>query len=295
MKWQRGHRSKDVEDRRGRSSGAGAGVKVGGGAAILAVLAVIVGQALGVDLSGLFGSSGSSGSSGGGQGASAPAGGELAPEHDPDRELVEFVHFVIDDIQDTFARAFAAEGRDYPRAGLVLFTGATPTGCGRGEVAIGPFYCPPDRKAYIDLSFFRVLDERLGAGGDLAQAYVLAHELGHHLQTVLGTEARVRRDSARDKARANDLSVRLELQADCYAGVWAHATARRDLLEAGDLEESLNAAAAIGDDRLQRMAGQRVNPETFSHGSSAQRARWFRRGFEDGTLAACDTFAVAAP
>ena len=278
MKWQRGHRSSHVEDRRGRPARGGRAVKLGGGAAILAVLAVIVGQALGVDLSGLVG--------GGGGGAAEPEPAPAAEYQESawEREQAEFVHFVLDDIQAAFDAKFRAAGKRYAPATLVLFTEAVDSGCGTTSSAVGPFYCPPDRKAYIDLSFFRVLDERLGAGGDFAGAYVLAHEIGHHLQTLLGVDARDREGG-----------IRQELQADCYAGVWAHTTTQRALLERGDIEEAVNAAAQIGDDRLQQMAGQQVNPETWSHGSSAQRVRWFRRGLESGDLAACDTFAARDP
>ncbi|MCA9556619.1 MAG: neutral zinc metallopeptidase, partial [Myxococcales bacterium] len=176
------------------------------------------------------------------------------------------------------------------RAKLVLFSGKTGTACGLGESATGPFYCPGDQQAYIDLAFFNELSRRLGAPGDFAQAYVLAHEIGHHVQNLTGASARVHKAPQSQQKGANGLSVRLELQADCYAGVWAHSTKAQGLIEAGDLEEALTAAAAIGDDTLQRNATGTVRPETFSHGSSAQRAKWFRRGFDSGDPGACDTF-----
>jgi predicted metalloprotease len=274
MKWERGHKSKHVEDRRGQKP-RGRGVKIGAGAGLVGLLIVIIGQALGVDLSGLSGGGGSETAS-----EPAPAEETRRTGPDPDAELVQFVHFVIDDIQATFEKQFRDDGKTYRPADLVLFTEAVDTRCGLSSSAIGPFYCPPDRKAYIDLSFYRVLKERLGAGGDFAQAYVLAHEIGHHVQNLL---------------RIDGESVRQELQADCFAGVWAHSTGQRKLLEQGDIEESVNAAAQIGDDRLQKMAGQKVNPETWTHGSSAQRVKWFRVGYETGDLDACDTFAAAAP
>lgn len=215
--------------------------------------------------------------------ASAPA----APTSPEEERLVEFVSFVLDDSQDTWSRLL---GPRYERARLVLFTDATDSGCGFAQAATGPFYCPADRKVYIDLGFYRELDARFGAPGDFAQAYVLAHEIGHHVQTLLGTEAQVRGAQQANPGRANQLSVAMELQADCYAGVWAKATSQPQLLEAGDVEEGLNAAAAIGDDRLQRMAGSRVSPERFTHGSSAQRVEWFRRGLSTGRPDSCDTF-----
>jgi predicted metalloprotease len=254
---------------------------VAGGGVAATIVVVLVAQLFGVDVSGLIG---------GGQ--SAPRSDQPNPPsgNDPDKELVEFIKFVMKDIQDTFAAKFKAERKAYRRAKLVLFTSAVDTGCGRSSAAIGPFYCPPDEHAYIDLSFYRELRQRFGAPGDFAQAYVLAHEIGHHLQKVLGTE---RRTEAIGRGRKrNETSVRVELQADCYAGVWGHAAQGRKLLEAGDLEEALAAATAIGDDRLQKQAGQDVHPETFTHGSSAQRVRWFRRGFEAGELDACDTFSA---
>ena len=209
--------------------------------------------------------------------------------------MVQFISFVLDDIQDTFATMFRDQGKRYEAAKLVIFTDEVDTGCGLSSAAIGPFYCPPDHKAYIDLSFYRALRDRLGAPGDFAQAYVLAHEIGHHLQNLMGIDARVAREVRKDKRKENPLSVRQELQADCFAGVWAHSTGQRDLLDKGDIEESVNAAAQIGDDRLQKMAGQRVNPETWTHGSSAQRVKWFEVGYERGTFDACDTFAAESP
>jgi predicted metalloprotease len=217
------------------------------------------------------------------------------PKNDPDAELKSFVSYVLDDIQATFAKMFKARGETYPEAKLVIFTDEVDTGCGTSSSAIGPFYCPPDNRAYIDLSFYKALRDKLGAPGDFAQAYVMAHEIGHHLQNVMGIDDKVRRQVMSDRDKENELSVLQELQADCFAGVWAKSTRERELLEKGDIEESVGAAASIGDDRLQKMAGQKVNPETWTHGSSAQRVKWFKVGLEKGTFEACDTFQAEAP
>lgn len=280
VKWTRGTKNADVIDVRGRRSKAPV---VAGGGVVAALIVVVVARVFGVDVSALF----SGGSSSSSSSVSSSSSHESEPPQgpDPDAELVDFVHFVMKDIQDTFEHVFAAEGKTYERAKLVLFTDAIDTKCGRSSSAIGPFYCPGDSNAYIDLSFYRDLRSKLGAPGDFAQAYVLAHEIGHHLQNLERVGG----------SRTNDHSVRVELQADCYAGVWAHAARGKNLLEAGDLEEALTAAAAIGDDRLQQQAGREVKPETFTHGTSAQRMRWFRRGFDAGTFEACDTFSVSSP
>ena len=202
--------------------------------------------------------------------------------------------FVLDDVQSTWAREFTRLGHEYERAKLVLFTDAVRSGCGAADAAAGPFYCPEDRKVYIDLGFYNDLKNRFGAPGDFAQAYVLAHEIGHHVQHLLGLTDQVRGQQARPD-RAAALSVRLELQADCLAGVWAHSTNERRLLEEGDVEEALAAASAVGDDRIQKQAGARVSPETWTHGSARQRAGWFRRGLESGRMQDCDTFRTALP
>jgi hypothetical protein len=211
-----------------------------------------------------------------------------------DDELKEFVSVVLADTEDTWQEIFAEGGRRYSPPTLVLFSDAVASACGFAEAAMGPFYCPADAKVYIDLRFYEELRSRFGAPGDFAQAYVIAHEVGHHVQNVLGISAKV--EAARQRAGAsegNRLSVMLELQADCFAGVWAHRAERaRSILEAGDIDEGLNAASAIGDDRLQRRAGGRVVPDSFTHGSSAQRQRWFRRGLEAGNVQACDTFSA---
>jgi predicted metalloprotease len=204
--------------------------------------------------------------------------------------LRDLVVFVADDAQATWSDTFARAGRPYEPAGLVLFSSGTVSGCGPASAATGPFYCPADRKVYIDLSFYRELEGRFGASGDFAQAYVIAHEVGHHVQTLLGTNAQVQSLSRDDPGQANELSIRLELQADCYAGVWANAAASAGLLESGDLEEGLAAAAAVGDDRIQEQTQGRIDPEAWTHGSADQRVEWFRRGFENGDPNACDTF-----
>ncbi len=210
-----------------------------------------------------------------------------------DREA-RFVGFVLDDVQGVWEKTLAERNIRYPRAKLVLFTDATQTGCGYGEAATGPFYCPADQRVYIDLAFYDELSRRFGAKGDFAQAYVIAHEIGHHVQKLLGTSDALRRMPASQQRGEEGGSVRLELQADCYAGVWAHATEQRHLLEAGDIDEALTAAAAIGDDRLQRQSSGRVSPESWTHGSSEQRSRWLRRGMEAGKPEACDTFGASS-
>jgi hypothetical protein len=219
-------------------------------------------------------------------GAETAAGppAETTPEEE---RLVSFVSFVLDDAQGVWQQQL---GASYRPATLVLFRDAVQSACGFAESATGPFYCPADEKVYIDLGFYQELQQRFGAPGDFAQAYVLAHEIGHHVQNLLGTEAEVRRARGARADLANELSVRLELQADCYAGVWGHSTAQRQILEQGDVEEGLGAAAAVGDDRLQRMGGGRVVPESFTHGSSEQRMEWFRRGLQSGNPDDCNTF-----
>ena len=281
MKWERGHQSAEVEDRRGRRGGGGLKLAGGGIGAvvILLVAAFIFGPEAVLENADLLAPKGGS--------EQGPAKGGGA---DPDKELVEFVSFVFDDIQKTWARKFKAEGKTYKKARLVIFTDAVQSACGYTKAAVGPFYCPADHKAYVDLSFYRDLKSRFGAPGDFAQAYVIAHEVGHHVQNLLGTSGKVHRMERAKPDKANALSVKLELQADCYAGVWAHDTSERDLLERGDIEEGLRAASAIGDDTLQKRAGRRVQPESWTHGSSKQRMKWFSVGLKAGDLGACDTF-----
>jgi predicted metalloprotease len=217
----------------------------------------------------------------------APAPTSRPVDNAREEPMVQFMSFVLDDAQATWNRILPGRYRD---AQLVLFTDAVESACGLGQSATGPFYCPRDQKVYLDLGFFEELRSRFGASGDFAQAYVLAHEIGHHVQTITGLEQEVRRLQSANPAEANQLSVRMELQADCYAGVWGHETAQRDVLEQGDVEEGLNAAASIGDDRLQRMQTGRVQPEGFTHGTSEQRVTWFRRGLQSGDPEACNTF-----
>jgi uncharacterized protein len=278
MRWSPGHRSANVEDRRG---GGGRFIRGAGGMGIgTLVILLILSLVFKQDFFSLVGAGG---------GAAAPETAEAPPaETTPEEErLVSFVSFVLDDAQNVWQQQLASS---YRPAKLVLFRDAVESACGFAESATGPFYCPGDEKVYIDLGFYQELQQRFGAPGDFAQAYVLAHEIGHHVQNVLGTEAEVRRTRQTRADLANEMSVRLELQADCYAGVWAHSTEQRKLLEQGDVEEGLGAAAAVGDDRLQRMGGGRVVPESFTHGSSDQRQQWFRRGLEAGRPDACDTF-----
>lgn len=276
MRWKPGGTSRDIEDRRGRRmSGRGMGV---GGILVLLVLSVLFKQ----DFLSLAGGLG---------GGGAPV--ESGPvSSTPEEEMrVQFVSFVLDSSQNFWDRTFTAMGATYQRARLVLFRDGVESACGFARSATGPFYCPGDQKIYIDLGFFDELDQRFGAPGDFAQAYVLAHEVGHHVQTLLGIEEQVRRRQQASQAEANQVLVRMELQADCLAGVWGHATERMGLLQAGDVEEGLGAAAAVGDDRIQRATQGYVTPEAFTHGSSEQRMAWFRRGFATGQVADCDTFA----
>lgn len=284
MRWIPGGRSRNLEDRRGESplpragfSGIGMGGLGLGGFLVLLVLSVV----FKTDFFSLLSDGGGSAD----PAAERATQGELAPVDDPREEpLVQFVSFVLDDVQGVWARLLPEMGADYQDARLVLFRDAVDSACGFAQSATGPFYCPADRKVYVDLGFYRELRDRFGAPGDFAQAYVLAHEIGHHVQTLLGGGSRYRGGTR------NEDSVRIELQADCYAGVWAHSTARRDILESGDLEEALEAAAAIGDDRLQRIGGGMVNPDAFTHGSSRQRVAWFRRGLDSGRPGSCDMF-----
>jgi uncharacterized protein len=291
-----GQRSGDLIDRRGQSSGVSGmslpipmGAKGGIPAILMLLVALFFGGRAVLD----GGADGTGVGSGGLDrlpGAAPATGANRVATPDPDAEMVEFVSFVLDDIQGFWRQQFAQTGRTYTPAKLVLFEDATRTACGTGEAGMGPFYCPADQQVYIDLGFFRELSERYKAPGDFAPAYVIAHEIAHHIQTLTGISENVSRQSQGNRGKANELSVRQELQADCLAGVWAHSTYERGLLESGDLEEGLNAAAAVGDDRLQRQAGGRVNPETWTHGSSEQRMKWFRRGFDSGNPNQCDTF-----
>lgn len=286
MRWDRDHQSSNVEDRRGQGGGGGGGgMRLGlGGFVVLAILSIVFKRNFFALVSGTGGPSASTG------GPSAPRASS------PDEEQAfRFVGFVLDDVQSVWARTFQASGRPYRDAALVVFRDSTASGCGAADAAMGPFYCPADLKVYVDLAFYDELKSRFGAPGDFAQAYVIAHEIGHHVQHLLGIDEKMRRQQEQRPALANDLSVRLELQADCLAGVWGHSTAQRSILEQGDVEEALGAATAIGDDRLQRSAGRRVNPETWTHGSSQQRVAWFNKGLTTGQVNACDTFSVRQP
>jgi len=275
MRWEDRGTSGDVEDRRG--AGGGGGLRLGlGGFILLAVLSLVFKKNFFALLE--------TGDGGG----SAPAAS--APPSPEEEKLVHFVSFVLDDVQDTWTREFQELKRPYERAKLVLFTDAVRSGCGTAEGAMGPFYCPADHKVYIDLGFYKELRNRFGAPGDFAQAYVIAHEVGHHVQSLLGLEERMAAARERRPDQAPALSVRYELQADCLAGVWAHSTEQRKILEAGDVEEALGAAAAVGDDRIQKQATGRVNPETWTHGSSQQRMQWFNLGLQKGQVQECDTF-----
>jgi predicted metalloprotease len=298
MRWKGGRKSGNVEDRRGQSAGyraAGAAplalrllpalirTKVGRINLVVGVLAIFGGRMLGVDVLSLFLSGG------GGQVAHQPA--QLS---ESDQEMAEFVAVVLADTEDTWHGIFSQLGAQYKEPTLVLFTGRVNSACGSATAAVGPFYCPGDQQLYIDLSFFHDLKVRHGAPGDFAQAYVIAHEVGHHVQTLLGISSKVRSaGKGRSEAEVNELSVRQELQADCFAGLWGYAAnIDRKLLDPGDLEEALQAATAIGDDRLQRDAGRQVVPDSFTHGTSAQRVTWFNKGFTTGDFEACDSFSA---
>ena len=277
MRWNPGGTSDNVEDRRGIRMGRG-GLGIGGGLVLL-ILSLVFERNFFEDA---------------GSGPVTTQGAaEVVPINETPEEKVrvQFVSFVLDDVQATWARLLPQMGPQYHVAKLVLFRDMVQSACGTAQSASGPFYCPLDRKAYIDLGFYDELQQRFGASGDFAQAYVLAHEIGHHVQNLLGTSDRVHELQQRRPDIANQLSVRLELQADCFAGVWANSTEQRQILDKGDIAEGLNAAAAIGDDRLQRMSTGTVHPESFTHGSSAQRVTWFKRGFTTGRPDNCDTFA----
>jgi hypothetical protein len=282
MRWTPGDVSGDVEDRRESSGPRIRGAHLGiGGTIVLVLLSLIFKR----DFVSLF-----SGTEDAGQAANQAS--RSAVEDPAETKLVQFVSFVLDDAQSTWDRLLPQQGGvPYRHAKLVLFRDATDSSCGLAHAATGPFYCPADEKVYIDLGFYDELSNRFGAPGEFAQAYVLSHEIGHHVQKILGISGKVHALQQSEPSAANPLSVRLELQADCLAGVWANSTAQRDLIEQQDVEAGIRAAGAVGDDRLQRMAGGRVSPESFTHGSSAQRAAWFQRGLASGELAQCNTFA----
>lgn len=313
MKWKPGRRSGNLEDRRAERSprrrvrvptGRGRpGIQIplprGKGSIGTLVLVLAAAYFLGIDPLALLGAAGGIGS---GVGVQVPTGAREsfdvasrsrdAPSYQasPEEEtLVDFVSFVLDDTQSTWSDLLPG----YQDAKLVLFREGIRSACGSAESAMGPFYCPADQKVYIDLAFYEELQRRFGAPGDFAQAYVLAHEIGHHVQNIAGIEREVRNQQRVHPTQRNELSVRMELQADCFAGVWAHSTKQRDLLDRGDVEEGLAAASAVGDDAIQQMAGQHIQPDGFTHGSSKQRVEWFRRGLETGDPGACDSFGDA--
>ena len=285
MDFRNGRESRNVEDRRGQGGRRlGGGGKIGIGTIVLALIAMY----FGIDPSVVLNTS---------EMVAPPAiestqsGQPRSPAED---EMSRFVSMVLADTEDTWGPIFKAGGAQYREPGMVLYTGATRSGCGVGQAEMGPFYCPADGKVYLDLAFFDELGQRYGAQGDFAQAYVIAHEVGHHVQNLLGISDKVQQARQRVSEReANLLSVRLELQADCLSGVWAnHAHRSRQVLEAGDVEEGLAAASAVGDDRMQKQARGFAVPDSFTHGSAAQRVRWFRQGLESGELRACDTFSA---
>lgn len=293
MRWDEGHESQDVEDRRGEGGGGGGGgmgfggggfggMRMGfGGLVVLGILSLV----FKIDLISPF--------LGLGGGAAPVRSSRPAPVNDPtENKLAKFVGFVLDDAQSTWTKLLPEQrGVSYRKAKLVLFRDFVRSGCGDAEGAMGPFYCPADEKVYIDLNFYDELKRKFGAPGDFAQAYVIAHELGHHVQNVTGIEQQVREAQRRNPRAQKQLSVLMELQADCYAGIWAHETGQRGFIEAGDINEALSAAAAVGDDNIQRKTSGTVRPESFTHGSSAQRKQWFQTGYESGKVSACNTFA----
>lgn len=279
MRWKDGRRSSNIDDRRrvrisGKAKGGGIGI----------IILALVGMYFGIDPAFILQ-----------QGANLSGPAVEQSEYTPtsqENQMAEFVSVVLADTEDTWGKLFAEDGKQYEEPKLVLFTGAVESACGFAQAAMGPFYCPADKKVYIDLGFYQDLKDKLGAPGDFAQAYVIAHEIGHHVQNLLGISDQVHEMRSRiSEAEYNQLSVRLELQADCLSGVWAHqANQARRILESGDIEEALNAASMIGDDRLQQQSRGYVTPDSFTHGSSDQRVRWFRQGLESGVVTTCDTF-----
>ncbi|MGL6487273.1 KPN_02809 family neutral zinc metallopeptidase [Aeromonas hydrophila] len=278
MRWQDRRESNNVEDR--RQQGGGGGIPIGGKGRLILLVVVMVAGYYGVDLSPLLSEPTTQ---------NQPQRQEMSqPAKDP---LARFTSVMLASTEDAWGDIFQQSGSRYQAPKLVLYRGATRTGCGQGQSVMGPFYCPADRTVYIDLSFYQEMRDKLGADGDFAQGYVVAHEVGHHVQNLLGIERKMReQQQGLSRAEQNKLSVKLELQADCFAGVWGHYMQREQVLEHGDLEEALNAAQAIGDDRLQQQSQGRVIPDSFTHGSSAQRYAWFKRGFDSGKPASCNTF-----
>ena len=285
MKWTPGGRSRNLDDLRGQSGGGG--FRMGGMGGGMGLGGLVVMLVLGLLFGGDF--------MGGGDGPVATSPGDVAPgqpvESTPaEEQQMQFLSFILDDQQQVWARLAPSLGTPYREARLGVFRGGVQSGCGNASAAMGPFYCPRDERVYLDLAFFDELARRFGAPGDFAQAYVVAHEIGHHVQNVTGVMGQAQEAQARDRRNANEYSIRLELQADCYAGIWANSTSQRQLLEAGDVEEGLAAAAAVGDDRIQQQQTGDIRPESFTHGTSAQRTQWFRRGLESGDPRVCNTF-----
>src|SRR3954468_5089336 len=293
MRWQRGGSSQDVIDARGSGGGGmpGGRVALPGGLGLAGGIVFLAIQLLG---------GGGGGGSGGafdipgafGTGARAPVESPIPAGQDPDKDLKDFSVYVFEDTQRLWQGIFREDGKPYEHAKLVLYRDGVDTGCGSATSAVGPFYCPADQRVYLDLSFQRELSDRLGANGDFAWAYVIAHEMGHHVQQQSGTSDQVSRQQREQPDQANALSVRLELQADCYAGVWGHSVFKQGQLDPGDVQEALTAAQAVGDDRLQKQATGTVRPDTFTHGTSEQRQRWFQAGYANGRPADCDTFSA---
>lgn len=290
MRWQGRRESDNVEDRRGQSSGSGQGGLGGGGmrlpirgkSGIVIIIVVLVAGYYGVDLTPLI----DGGQSGGTQQTRAQS---ISPKDD---EQAKFTSVILASTEDTWAEIFRRQGQTYVDPKLVMYRGSTRTGCGTGQSIMGPFYCPADSTVYIDLSFYQELKDKLGAGGDFAQGYVVAHEVGHHVQHLMGIDSKVRQmQQGASQTTVNQLSVKMELQADCFAGVWGHSMQQQNVLEEGDLKEALDAAQAIGDDRLQQQGQGRVVPDSFTHGTSQQRYTWFKRGFDSGDPNQCNTFA----
>lgn len=287
MRWQGRRESDNVEDRRGQSGspmGGGGGFRLpsGKGGIVLLIIVLVAGY-YGVDLTGML--------TGEPVSQQQTTQRSISPQ---DEEAAKFTKVILADTEDTWGAIFKDMGRQYPQPKLVMYRGATRTSCGTGQSVMGPFYCPADSTVYIDLSFYDEMRNKLGAGGDFAQGYVIAHEVGHHVQKLLGIESKVRQlQQNASQAEANRLSVKMELQADCFAGVWGYNMQKQDYMETGDLQEALNAAEAIGDDRLQQQSQGRVVPDSFTHGTSQQRYTWFKRGFDSGDPAQCNTFGNA--
>lgn len=288
MRWQGRRESDNVEDRRGDSptpTGGGSGFRIpaGKGGIVLLIVVVVAGY-YGYDLTPLLG--------GGGQSSSVTQSHTPAPANSDDAQAAKFTKVILASTEDTWGEIFQKMGKQYQAPKLVMYRNATQTGCGTGQSVMGPFYCPADKTVYIDLSFYDEMKNKLGADGDFAQGYVIAHEVGHHVQNLLGIESKVRQQMQQgSQTDANRLSVKLELQADCFAGVWGHYMQQKDVLETGDLQEALNAAQAIGDDKLQQQSQGHVVPDSFTHGTSQQRYSWFKRGFDSGEPGQCNTFA----